>query len=290
MGESEPPEPPEAPAEGAGERGDASAPPGRRAQRRHRGGGAHANRQTLARKNARQCIVTRERDPEAGLIRFVAGPDGRVVPDIHGRLPGRGAHVTARRALVERAARRHMFKRALRGGAAAPPDLADEVARLLRDDLVRRLPLLRKGGDVVAGAGKADAAVRSGQALLVLHAAEAAEDGVRKLANAIRATEGAGGDPVAVERGFSADELGMAFGGDRVIHAAVLRTGGGESFLARLLAFRAYCQDEEKGRHGPATPPRGGGPPAASGERSASAPAVERTEARAPEGPEQRRN
>ena len=36
----------------------------------------------------RRCIVTRETGPKAGLIRFVASPEGVVVPDVAGRLPG----------------------------------------------------------------------------------------------------------------------------------------------------------------------------------------------------------
>ena len=43
---------------------------------------------------ARMCIVTREVRPIADLIRFVAGPDGELVPDIKARLPGRGVWVT----------------------------------------------------------------------------------------------------------------------------------------------------------------------------------------------------
>ena len=195
------------------------------------------------------CIVTREKDPPEGLIRFVADPEGRVVPDLHGKLPGRGAHVTARRDLVERAVQRHLFRKALRGDASGSPELADEVARLMRDDLVRRLPLLRKAGALVSGSGKVDGAVRSGKARLVLHATEAATDGVRKIDQARYAMERDGGPAIPADRLFTEDELGLAFGGDRVIHAAVLRTGGGESFAARLERFHSYCNGGENGRH-----------------------------------------
>ena len=195
------------------------------------------------------CIVTREKDPPEGLLRFVADPDGKVVPDLHGKLPGRGAHVTARRGLVERAVDRHLFKRALKAEVSASPDLADEVARLTRDDLVRRLPLLRKAGALVSGSGKVDGAVRACEALLVLHAAEAATDGVRKIDQARHAVERDGGPAIPADRTFTEDELGLAFGGDHVIHAAVLRTGGGESFAARLEQFHSYCNEGENGRH-----------------------------------------
>ncbi len=50
--------------------------------------------------NGRMCIVSRRSLPADALIRFVAGPDGQVVPDLKRRLPGRGAHLEARRAVV----------------------------------------------------------------------------------------------------------------------------------------------------------------------------------------------
>ena len=217
----------------------------------HRGGGAAENARTRARRNARMCIVTRERDPAEGLIRFVADPDGRVVPDLSGRLPGRGAHVTARADLVRRAVDRHMFRRALKAEVSAPADLAEETARLMRDSLVRTLPLLRKGGALTVGADKVDAAVRGGQAIIVLHAAEAAEDGVRKIGQARTAARHAHGVDIPADRMFTADELGLAFGGSRVIHAAVRRSGGGEAFVGSLRRYRSYC-GETSGTEGAA--------------------------------------
>ncbi|MGH9201434.1 MAG: DUF448 domain-containing protein, partial [Vicinamibacterales bacterium] len=43
----------------------------------------------------RRCIVTREVLPKESLVRFVVGPAGDAVPDIAGKLPGRGLWVKA---------------------------------------------------------------------------------------------------------------------------------------------------------------------------------------------------
>ena len=204
---------------------------------------AGADRRTRARGNERMCIVTRERDPAEGLIRFVRAPDGAVVPDLRGRLPGRGAHVTARATLVERAARRHLFGRALGAEARAPEDLAEITASLMRADLVAMLPLLRKSGDLVVGSGRVEELARSGAALIVLHASEAAPDGVRKIAQARHAARVGLGVDIPADPLFTVDELGLAFGGDRVIHAAIRRSGGGEAFVGRLRRYRSYCGD-----------------------------------------------
>ena len=61
---------------------------------------------TTAEEPKRKCIVSGEVQPKGGLIRFVVGPDGQIVPDVAGKLPGRGIYVSARReALEARAAR-----------------------------------------------------------------------------------------------------------------------------------------------------------------------------------------
>ena len=192
------------------------------------------------RKNPRTCIVTRTADPPEGLVRFVLDPGGRVVPDVALKLPGRGAWVTARATLVDRAAHRQMFSRAFRRQVTAPGDLADQTARLMRERLVRRMPMLRKAGDLVVGAGKVDATVRDGGALLVLHAAEAAPDGVRKLDAARRFASAVGGVEVPSDALFTTDELGVAFGDANVIHAAVRDTPGGLAFRERLAFLHAY--------------------------------------------------
>ena len=48
----------------------------------------------------RRCIVTGDVQPKAGLVRFVVGPDGQIVPDLADKLPGRGIWVTADRGLI----------------------------------------------------------------------------------------------------------------------------------------------------------------------------------------------
>jgi len=49
-------------------------------------GGRHKDREAGP---ERTCLATRELRPKSELIRFVTGPDGSVVPDIAGKLPGR---------------------------------------------------------------------------------------------------------------------------------------------------------------------------------------------------------
>jgi len=190
--------------------------------------------------NDRTCIVTRQtREPDA-LLRFVAGPDGSVVPDIRRKLPGRGCWVTADRDHVERAARKNLFARALKTDAKVPPEFGQMVDGLLSTAALGVLGLARKAGAVALGATKVDGAVRSGKAAAVLHAKDASDDGVRKLAQARRATKLAGGPDIPAFKLFSEAELGLALGATNVIHAAVLASEAGTAALKRVVALDRY--------------------------------------------------
>jgi predicted RNA-binding protein YlxR (DUF448 family) len=190
--------------------------------------------------NDRTCIVTRQSAEPDQLIRFVAGPDARVVPDIKRKLPGRGCWVTAERSHVEKAVAKKLFGRALKADVVAEADLADMVDRLLAQSALGSLGLARKAGKVVFGATQVDKAIRGGEALAVLHAREAADDGVRKIDQARRATVHLGGPETAAYKLFSDAELGLALGGANVIHAAVLAGDAGRAAVKRIVALDRY--------------------------------------------------
>ncbi|RIY00793.1 RNA-binding protein [Aureimonas flava] len=191
--------------------------------------------------NGRMCIVSRRSLPAGALIRFVADPDGRVVPDLKRRLPGRGAHVEARRSAVEAALKRRLLARALKRELAGTETLADDLEALLVRAAAGALALARKAGQVTTGAAKVDAALRAGKALASLHAADGAADGVRKLDGArhARAFE-TGAEPVPAFHTLTAAEIGLAMGDHNVIHAAILPGGAGAALIERLEALETY--------------------------------------------------
>lgn len=117
--------------------------------------------------NDRTCIVTRESGPVEMMIRFVAGPDGTVVPDLKRALPGRGCSVKASRELVDKAVKKQLFARALKTDAKALPELGAQVDHLLVVQLTGMMNMARKAGQFLSGTMKVDNAVRSGAALAV---------------------------------------------------------------------------------------------------------------------------
>ncbi|MEZ5911091.1 MAG: RNA-binding protein [Paracoccaceae bacterium] len=165
----------------------------------------------------RRCIVTGEVQPKAGLIRFVLDPEGQVVADLLGRLPGRGLWVSADRKVLEKAAARGYFARAARQPATAPADLAAQVERQLARRLVELVSLARKAGQAVTGYEKVKDWLTKGEAAVLIQASDGSERGKSKLR------------PPGGKSSFigclTASELGLAFGREHAIHGAL--SGGG---------------------------------------------------------------
>jgi uncharacterized protein len=185
----------------------------------------------------RQCAVTRERLPKEAMIRFVLSPDNVVTPDIAARLPGRGVWVAAERKHVDTAAAKGAFARGFKGAVAVPEGLSDLTERLLVKRCVELLGLARKAGLAIQGHDQVRDALRGKAPAFLLEASDGAEDGRNKvyfLAKAIYSD-------VKVAGALSAQELGMAFGRDRVIHGLVRRGAIAKNWeiaYRRLTGFR----------------------------------------------------
>lgn len=192
----------------------------------------------------RTCVVTRQVRPEHELIRFVLDPCARVVVDLKHRLPGRGVWVTAQRAALEEAVRRKAFARGFRRQVEVDQDLPEQVAAALRSSALGSLGLARKAGAALSGFAKVDALVRAGEAACVLHALEAAGDGVAKIRGAVRASAEAA---PPVWQIFAGSELDLALGGGNVIHAAVKRAGQGLHACAAIARYADFQGEAEAG-------------------------------------------
>lgn len=199
--------------------------------------------------NDRTCIVTRESGSAEDMIRFVAGPDGSVVPDLKRNLPGRGCWVKAERRFVDEAVKRRLFARALKEGVTAQEDLGALVDRLLTKSALGSLALARKAGAVVSGSTKVDQAIRTGAAALVLHAQEAAIDGVRKLDQARRVVVHMDGPQIPSFSLFTGEEMDLAFGSGNVIHAAVLDGQAAAGVVQRVQLLHRYRGDGPANRN-----------------------------------------
>jgi hypothetical protein len=184
--------------------------------------------------------------PKTELIRFVAGPDGTVVPDLAGRLPGRGLWLLPRREHLERACARNLFARAAKAPLRVPGDLPARVARLLSRRCLETIGLAKRAGQAVSGYERVTSLLASGGVAVLLAAVDTAEDGRRKLRAAARAQNSA---PQVVEV-FTAEELGRALGQAARAHVAIAPGGFAKRLAmeaARLLGLRGEIRQENAG-------------------------------------------
>ena len=186
----------------------------------------------------RRDLVSHQVMDESRLIRFVAGPDGQVVPDLGRKLPGRGLWVEASRASVEAAVKKNGFTRAAKTRLTAPADLADAVERLLVRRCLDQLGLARREGVLISGFEKSAAALRSGKAAWVIEASDGASDGRGKILALARH------QTAKVCGAFTADDLSLALGLENAIHAVLLQGGRADRWtleVQRLAGFRPLC-------------------------------------------------
>jgi len=191
----------------------------------------------------RRCLVSGESRDKAQLLRFVVGPDNSIVPDVAGRLPGRGLWLTPARDIVEQAVAKRLFARSARHDVTVGLGLADRIEALLVRRCIELLGLARRAGQAVAGFSKVEAALRDDDAAVLVEAADGAADGRGKLQRL------APDLPVADR--LTAAELAQAFGREHVVHAALFKGRLAKSFVAesaRLAGFRGAVENEAKGR------------------------------------------
>lgn len=176
----------------------------------------------------RRCIASGEVRDKEDLLRFVVDPGGSVVPDPAGRLPGRGLWLSPRRDMLEKACARNLFAKAAKAAVRLPEDLPERTEWALRRRFLELLGLANRAGQVAAGFQKVKDRLTAGEAELLVHAVDGAEDGRRKIVGLAKARP----SDVPVVCLFTAAELGQALGRDNAVHLVVLPGGLAERLMA----------------------------------------------------------
>ena len=224
----------------AGVEAKKSGPPALRARSRH--------------EPERTCILSRRTAPKEELIRLALSPDAEVAPDVRARAPGRGAWVGVTRAELDTANAKGKLKAALQrafktGEVHVPADLGELTEAALRRDALDRLGMEARAGNLVNGSERVENAARSGKVALLVHAADAGEDGRRKLDQAWRV---GGGGPEGVIFPEGRTILSMALGRENVVHVALTDPAAASRVQRALCRWRAFT--------GPDRGPEGGEP------------------------------
>lgn len=190
----------------------------------------------------RTCVLTRRKATKDALIRLALGPDGTVAPDVRARAPGRGAWISVGRAELDEAVANGKLKAALArafktGEVAIPPDLGERTEQALRQAALDRLGMEARAGNLLSGSERVEATARSGKVHLLIHAADAGEDGRKRLDQAWRA---GGGGPQGVIFPEPRPILSIALGRENVVHVALNEPAAAARVMDALSRWRDF--------------------------------------------------
>ncbi len=188
----------------------------------------------------RHCALSRTLKPVDEMIRFVVGPDGDTVPDLKRKLPGRGIWITATRAAFDEAIKRNVFARGFKRNVRVAADLTATTERLLERSALDALAIAGKAGQVVGGFAKVEAAIGRDDLRALIHAADAAADGKRKLDAALQRKTQEKSREIAIVGVFTGGQLDLALNRPNVVHAALLAGPVSETFLARAKRLERF--------------------------------------------------
>ncbi|WIY52893.1 RNA-binding protein [Devosia sp. YIM 151766] len=201
----------------------------------------------------RTCALTRTEKPVEALVRFAVGPDDVLVPDVEARAGGRGVWITLSHEAVSEAVRKKAFARSLKGPVTVAEDLAELTELRLRQRLLSALGMARKAGQFVTGATKVKGVLQSGQAIALLTAKDAAEDGRNKMLGSLRALNharreaGLPGPDLPHFELLQSAEMDLALGLENVIHAALTTGAAAQSAVDKAMRLARYSAQPMEG-------------------------------------------
>jgi uncharacterized protein len=207
----------------------------------------------------RRCILTGSHGARDELIRLAISPEGpdgvcQVLPDVLARAPGRGAWIRVSRAELEVELAKGKLKgalaRAFKGAALAiPADLGAKIEAALIRALTDRLGLEMRTGFLLLGSERIAEKARGGRVAWLGHAADASQDGARKLDQAWRVGEDAEGSGKAgIRLPLDRAALSVALGRDNVVHLALTDASAAQrvgTLLQRLSHFLGQQETNE---------------------------------------------
>ncbi|HEX8239846.1 MAG TPA: DUF448 domain-containing protein [Allosphingosinicella sp.] len=191
-------------------------------------------------------MLSGEHDARDNLIRLALSPDGEVLPDVRAKAPGRGAWIGVDRRTLEAALAKGRLRgalaRAFKGAPLSiPEDLGERIETALRQAALDRLGLEARAGMLLTGTERIVDSARKGEVHLLLHAADAGEDGNRKLDQAWRVGGGrAQGLVIPAERTI----LSLALGRQNVVHIAIIDRVAAARVEHALGRWRAFIGSE----------------------------------------------
>ena len=190
----------------------------------------------------RTCVLSRRKGTKDELIRLALSPDGEVAPDVRARAPGRGAWIGVDREALDEAIAKGKLKGALQrafktNDVRVPADLGEKTLAALRQAALDRLGMEARSGNLINGFDRIENAARSGKVAMLIHAADAGDDGRRALDQAWRV---GGGRPRGMIFPEGRTILSLALGRENVVHVALTDPAAASRVSHALRRWRAF--------------------------------------------------
>lgn len=191
----------------------------------------------------RRCVGTDETKPKSEMIRFVKGPDNQLVPDLAGKLPGRGVWIQAKSTALELAMKNGGFKRGLKSNVDVSPELLSQTTALLKSKLLSLMPMAMKAGQIHIGFDQVKAAAQTEILAWRVEALDGSEGGRGKIRVLTRAVSlELGQKPTPVIGCFTSNQLGQSIGRPDIVHAAIKKGPMKKSFDQAAARLSGFCQ------------------------------------------------
>jgi predicted RNA-binding protein YlxR (DUF448 family) len=194
----------------------------------------------------RRCVLSGRNGARGEFVRLALSPEGVVLPDAHAKAPGRGAWIGVSKAELAEAVAGGKLKGALaRAFKGARLEIADDLAELTEKALLRafldRLGLEMRAGKLILGSDRIANEARMGKVAALYHAADASDDGSRKLDQAFRVGSDAEGSGLAgVRLPLDRAALSVALGRDNVVHLALADRQSAERVAIPLRRLQTF--------------------------------------------------
>ena len=165
----------------------------------------------------RKCLVTGDTIEKKALIRFVIDPENNLIADIEQNLPGRGYWVKAERKIILKAINKNILFKAAKREVAINKNVLQEIETLIKKKIINQISLSRKAGMAIFGFDKIKASLPSNKVGILIQALDGSDREKRRMITK--------SIPRIIDSCLTGSDLGKAFGREKVIHCAILRSG-----------------------------------------------------------------
>ena len=176
-----------------------------------------------------KCMVTGKVKPKSDLLRFVIGPENCLFPDLLEKLPGKGIWVCSDYRAIQQAEKKDLFSIISGQKVRIPEHFLVKIENQISQRVLDFIGLARKSGKAVCGYEKVKDWIAKEIAKVIVQSSDGSERGKSKL----KLPAG-----LVLIDWLNSDELGKAFGREKVIHCALASSGVTQRVVQEALRLK----------------------------------------------------